>query len=72
MNARSASWSAGAARASDVLASKAEPQSLADDGFVLQRAALLLLLRGDLEGLEGGEAELTGPQRPGPLVRGNR
>ena len=26
-----------AGRASDVLASKAEPQSLADDGFVLQR-----------------------------------
>lgn len=59
-----------AARANDVLTSKAEPQSLADDGFVLQRAALLLLLRGDLDGLAGGEVKPTGAQHPGPLVRG--
>lgn len=59
-----------AARSADVLASKTEPQSLADDGFVLQRAILLLLLRGDLEGLTGGEAALSGPLRPGPVVRG--
>jgi hypothetical protein len=59
-----------ASRAADVLASRAEAQSLADDGFVLQRAVLLLLLRGDLEGLSAGEAEASGPQRPGPVVRG--
>ena len=59
-----------AARAADVLASRAEPQSLADDGFVLQRAALLLLLRADLEALAGGAAEGSGAQRPGPSVRG--
>jgi len=59
-----------AARANDVLASKAEPQSLADDGFVLQRATLLLLLRGDLDGLAGGEVTLNGARRPGALVRG--
>lgn len=59
-----------AARANYVLASKAEPQSLADDGFVLQRAALLLLLRGDLDGLAGADVKLNGAQHPGTLVWG--
>lgn len=59
-----------ALRANDVLASRAEPQSLADDGFVLQRAALLLLLRGDLVGLASGDTKPAGAQLPGPLVRG--
>lgn len=42
-----------ARRAADVIASRAEPQSLADDAFVAERAVLLLLLRGDTNGLEG-------------------
>ena len=59
-----------ASRAGDVLASRAQPQSLADDGFILQRASLLLLLRGDLESLARGETEGIGPRYPGALVRG--
>lgn len=58
-------WSA---RASDVLASKTEPQSLADDGFIIQRAILLLLLRGDLDALDAGHLVNEGPLRPGPQV----
>lgn len=57
-------------RAGSVLASRAEPQSLADDAFVLQRAVLLLLLRGDLVGVDEDDAAQKGPLRPGPQVLG--
>jgi hypothetical protein len=57
-------------RAADVLASRAEPQSLADNGYVLQRAVLLLLLRGDLDGMSEGTVPSDGALRPGPQVVG--
>jgi hypothetical protein len=57
-------------RAADVLASRAEPQSLADNGYVLQRAVLLLLLRGDLEGMSEGSVPSDSVLRPGPQVVG--
>lgn len=57
-------------RAADVLASKAEPQSLADNGYVIQRATLLLLLRGEIDGILEGKDSADGPLRPGPQVLG--
>jgi hypothetical protein len=55
-------------RAADVLAARSEPRSLADDDHVVQRAILLLLLRGDLDAIAAGRNAGTGLQRPGWLV----
>jgi hypothetical protein len=60
-----AAW---ADRAAEVLAARSEPQSLSDDGHIVPRAVLLVLLRGDLENIISGCA--VGPHRPGVQVLG--
>lgn len=57
-------------RALEILDAKAEPSSLADDAHVLPRAALLLLLRGDIDAIFAGIAASTGNQKAGPQVLG--
>lgn len=57
-------------RAADVLGAKVEPQSMSDEAFALQRAVLLLLLRGDVEAIGAGVTAASGRQKPGPQVFG--
>lgn len=57
-------------RAADVLSSRAEPHSMSDDAFQLQRALLFLLLRGDLESMGEPVTGRVGGIGPGPTVQG--
>ena len=49
------------------MASRAEPQSLSDEAFVVERALLLLLLRGDTTGIQTPDES---DNAPGARVRG--
>jgi hypothetical protein len=57
-------------RAAEVLSSRAEPQSMADDAFLLQRALLFLLLRGDLDSMCERVPGRVTRLGPGPTVQG--
>jgi len=57
-------------RALDVLSSRAEPQSMSDDAYRLQRSLLLLLLRGDLDSIHCPSPSHVGTHGPGPIVQG--
>jgi hypothetical protein len=57
-------------RAAEVLSSRAEPHSMADDAFPLRRALLFLLLRGDLDSMCEPVSGRVSRLGPGPTVQG--